>query len=85
MKAVRMRRNSRVKSKDCPAWRKPQYTRRCYLRRPLHKGMSSQRKILTVGQGYKDAESGEGLYLRTTDQMLEEFSYLGEKLPARWS
>ncbi|HAF59757.1 MAG TPA: PolC-type DNA polymerase III, partial [Clostridiales bacterium UBA9856] len=38
------------------------------------------RKILMAGQGYKDAESGEGLYLRTTDQMLEEFSYLGEEV-----
>lgn len=30
-----------------------------------------------AGQGYKDAESGQGLYLRTTDEMMEEFSYLG--------
>lgn len=37
------------------------------------------RKILMAGQGYKDAESGEGLYFRTTDEMLEEFSYLGEE------
>ena len=27
-----------------------------------------------AGQGYKDAESGQGLYLRTTDEMMEEFS-----------
>ncbi|MDD3874894.1 MAG: PHP domain-containing protein, partial [Methanosarcina sp.] len=40
---------------------------------------SLYRKILMAGQGYKDAESSEGLYLRTTDEMLEEFSYLGEK------
>ncbi|MDO4868857.1 MAG: PolC-type DNA polymerase III [Bacillota bacterium] len=37
------------------------------------------RKILMAGQGYKDAESGEGLYFRTTDEMIEEFSYLGEE------
>ncbi len=37
------------------------------------------RNILMAGQGYKDAENGTGLYLRTTDEMLEEFSYLGEE------
>ena len=35
------------------------------------------RNIIMAGQGYKDAESGQGLYLRTTDEMMEEFSYLG--------
>lgn len=35
------------------------------------------RNIIMAGQGYKDAENGQGLYLRTTDEMMEEFSYLG--------
>ncbi len=37
------------------------------------------RNILQAGMGYKDAESGEGLYFRTTEEMLKEFSYLGEE------
>ena len=36
------------------------------------------RNILMAGMGFKDAEKGQGLYLRTTDEMMEEFSYLGE-------
>ena len=36
------------------------------------------RRIIMKGQGYKDVEGDGGLYLRTTDEMLEEFSYLGE-------
>src|SRR5665648_42962 len=38
------------------------------------------RKILMAGQGYKDIEGDQGLYLRTTDEMLDEFSYLGKDL-----
>lgn len=38
------------------------------------------RKILMAGQGYKDVEGDQGLYFRTTDEMLEEFSYLGREL-----
>ena len=38
------------------------------------------RKILMAGQGYKDIEGDQGLYLRTTDEMLEEFSYLGKEI-----
>ena len=37
------------------------------------------RNIIMKGKGFKDAENGEGLYLRTTEEMLEEFSYLGEE------
>ena len=37
------------------------------------------RNIIMAGMGYKDAENGQGLFLRTTDEMLEEFSYLGEE------
>ena len=38
------------------------------------------RQILMAGQGFKDVEDGTGLYLRTTDEMLEEFAYLGEEV-----
>ncbi|MGI6752079.1 MAG: PolC-type DNA polymerase III [Anaerovoracaceae bacterium] len=41
---------------------------------------SVYRKIIMAGQGYKDAESGEGLFFRTTEEMLEEFSYLGDEV-----
>lgn len=41
------------------------------------------RRILMAGQGYKDAEKGEGLYFRTTEEMLKEFSYLGEEVASR--
>ena len=37
------------------------------------------RNILMAGMGFEDAESGEGLYMRTTDEMMEEFSYLGDR------
>ncbi len=38
------------------------------------------RRILMAGQGYSDAEEQAPLYLKTTDEMLKEFSYLGEEL-----
>lgn len=37
------------------------------------------RRILMAGQGFKSVEGDEGLYFRTTDEMMEEFSYLGEE------
>ena len=37
------------------------------------------RRIIMTGKGFSDAESQPPLYLRTTEEMLEEFSYLGSK------
>ncbi|HAA24944.1 MAG TPA: PolC-type DNA polymerase III [Ruminiclostridium sp.] len=37
------------------------------------------RRILQAGQGYDDAESQAPLFFRTTEEMLQEFSYLGEE------
>ncbi len=38
------------------------------------------RKILLAGMKFADADKDTGIYLRTTDEMLAEFSYLGEEL-----
>ena len=35
------------------------------------------RRIIMAGKGFGDADTQPPLYLRTTDEMLEEFSYLG--------
>lgn len=36
------------------------------------------RRILMSGQGFNDADSQPPLYFKTTDEMLDEFSYLGK-------
>ena len=37
------------------------------------------RQILLAGMGFKDTDQQSPLYLRTTEEMLREFSYLGEE------
>ena len=37
------------------------------------------RRILQAGQGYDDADMQAPLFLRTTEEMLEEFAYLGKE------
>lgn len=41
------------------------------------------RRILMTGQGYEDAEVQPPLYYRTTEEMMAEFSYLGEEMAYR--
>jgi DNA polymerase-3 subunit alpha (Gram-positive type) len=38
------------------------------------------RRILLAGMKFKDADKDEPIYLRTTDEMLLEFSYLGDEI-----
>ena len=46
----------------------------------LNKEDEIYRRILLAGMKYKDADKDEPIYLRTTEEMLEEFSYLGDKV-----
>lgn len=45
----------------------------------LRKRDAALRTILMAGQGFKDAENQPPLYFKTTDEMLSDFSYLGER------
>ena len=45
----------------------------------LNKEDGRYRKYMMMGQGYADAEMQSDLYFRTTNEMLEEFKYLGEE------
>ncbi len=45
----------------------------------LNKGDSKFRAILQAGQGFSDADSQPPLYLKTTQEMLDDFAYLGEE------
>ena len=38
------------------------------------------RRIIMAGQGFGDADNQAPLYLRTTEEMLKEFTYLGEEI-----
>ena len=41
------------------------------------------RRIIMAGNGFSDADNQAPLYLRTTEEMLEEFSYLGSEKSRR--
>ncbi|MEG0371453.1 MAG: PolC-type DNA polymerase III, partial [Clostridium sp.] len=45
----------------------------------LNKHDEYYRRILMAGKGFSDADSQPPLYFKSTDEMLNEFSYLGEK------
>ena len=46
----------------------------------LNKEDEIYRKILLAGMKFADADKDTGIYLRTTEEMLAEFDYLGEEL-----
>ena len=46
----------------------------------LHPHEEIHRRILLMGQGFNDADNQAPLYFRTTNEMLQEFSYLGDDL-----
>lgn len=45
----------------------------------LDKNDAKYRAILQAGQGFSDADNQAPLYLKTTNEMLEDFAYLGEE------
>lgn len=45
----------------------------------LDKNDAKYRAILMAGQGFSDADDQAPLYLKTTQEMLEDFAYLGEE------
>ncbi len=45
----------------------------------LNKHDEISRKILLKGMKFSDADKDTGIYFRTTEEMLEEFAYLGEE------
>lgn len=45
----------------------------------LNPGDEVYRRIIMAGKGFDDADDQAPLYLRTTEEMLEEFSYLGRE------
>ncbi len=45
----------------------------------IHPYQEIYRRVLLMGQGFDDADRQTPLYFRTTNEMLQEFAYLGEK------